>query len=75
MQSEDLFHAEQQPVADDDDDDPSGDVEDTVDDDDPDIAEWFNDLGQSSTGSFHPFPSKIFALLFFLVNSPHPMVS
>ena len=44
MQNKDLFHAEQQPVADDDDDDPSGDVEDTVDDDDPDIAEWFNDL-------------------------------
>ena len=45
------------------------------DEDDPDIVEWFSGLGGLSTGNYHPFPSKIFALLFFLVNSPHPMVS
>ena len=45
------------------------------DEDDPDIVEWFSGLGGLSTGNYHPFPSKIFAFLFFLVNSPHPMVS
>lgn len=25
--------------------------------------------------SYYPFPSKIFALLYLLVNSPHPLVS
>ncbi|KAL5515105.1 hypothetical protein EMCRGX_G000227 [Ephydatia muelleri] len=43
------------------------------DEDDPDIVEWFSGLGGLSTGNYHPFQSKIFALLFFLVNSPHPM--
>ena len=68
--SKDVFHAEQQPTADIDDSSYSA-VDD--DDDDPDIVGWFDGLGQSSTGNYHPFPSKIFALLFFLVNSPHPM--
>ena len=75
MHSEEVIHAEQQPTADID--DSSDDVEDVVDDDDdddPDIVEWFDGLGQSNTSNYHPFPSKIFALLFFLVNSPHPMV-
>eukprot|EP00731_Ephydatia_muelleri_P028790 Em0020g434a len=72
MHSEEVIHAEQQPTADID--DSSDDVEDVVDDDDdPDIVEWFDGLGQSNTSNYHPFPSKIFALLFFLVNSPHPM--
>eukprot|EP00731_Ephydatia_muelleri_P000135 Em0001g135a len=44
------------------------------DEDDPDIVEWFSGLGGLSTGNYHPFQSKIFALLFFLVNSPHPMM-
>ena len=33
--------------------------------------ETFENLRQSN---YYPFPSKIFALLFFLVNSPHPVV-
>ena len=70
MHSEDVFHAEQQPTADID--DSPDDVEDVVDDDDDDsdIVEWFDGLKQSNTSNYHPFPSKIFALLFFLV-TPH----
>ena len=33
------------------------------DEDDPDIVEWFSGLEGLSTGNYHPFPSKIFALL------------
>ena len=38
---------------------------------DDDIIETFEELQQSN---YYPFPSKIFCLLFFLVNSPHPVV-
>lgn len=67
VDSKDVFLAQHTADIDDSSDDEADAVDD--DDDDPDIVEWFDGLGQSSTGNYHPFPSKIFALLFFLVNS------
>ena len=40
----------------------------------PEIEEYFEDFYQSSGGIYSPFPSQIFALLFFLVHSPYPLV-
>ena len=34
------------------------------------VEACFEELNKTT----NPFPSKVFALLFFLVNSPHPMV-
>lgn len=39
-----------------------------------DLFEEMNDKVGQSNGSYFPFPSKIFALLYLLVYSPHPMV-
>ena len=39
-----------------------------------DLFEEMDDKAGQSNGSYFPFPSKIFALLYLLVNSPHPMV-
>lgn len=36
---------------------------------------YFEELGNTTNENYYPFPSKIFALLFFLVYSPHPMVN
>ena len=47
---------------------------DETDDLEPEIEEYFEDFYQSSGGSYSPFPSQIFALLFFLVHSPYPLV-
>ena len=51
------------------------DREDITDSDNPTLEECFEylELEYSSTGT--PFPSKIFALLYLLVHSPHPVVS
>ena len=38
------------------------------------VEACFEELNKTTNGSYLPFPSKDFALLFFLVNSPHPMV-
>ena len=38
-----------------------------------DLFEEMNDKAGQSNGSYFPFPSKIFALLYLLVSSPHPM--
>ena len=38
------------------------------------LFEEMNDKAGESNGSYFPFPSKIFALLYLLLNSPHPMV-
>lgn len=35
---------------------------------------YFEELGNTTNENYYPFPSKIFALLFFLVYSPNPMV-
>ena len=44
--------------------------------DDPYILEkFFEDLESSTNASYYPFPSTMFALLYFLVYSPHPVVS
>ena len=40
-----------------------------------DLEACFEELNKTKNGNYYPFPSKVFALLFFLVNSPHPMVS
>ena len=67
-------------VLDDDvDDDNDDDDNDDDDDDDDDVDAFsledrFEDLDRENGGSYSPFPSKLFALLFVLVNSPHPMV-
>ncbi|KAL5494053.1 hypothetical protein EMCRGX_G015323 [Ephydatia muelleri] len=37
------------------------------------LEDHFEDLDRENVGSYSPFPSKLFALLFILVNSPHPM--
>lgn len=59
--------------------DPSSDETFEEIDDDYDTSEdleaCFEELNKTTNGSYHPFPSKVFALLFFLVNSPYPMVS
>ena len=39
-----------------------------------DLFEEMNDKAGQTNGSYFPFPSKIFALLYLLLNSPHPMV-
>ena len=38
------------------------------------IFEEMNDKAGQTNGSYFPFPSKIFAQLYLLLNSPHPMV-
>ena len=38
-----------------------------------DLFEEMNDKAGQSNGGYFPFPSKIFALLYLLVSSPHPM--
>lgn len=62
----------------DDDSEPTGDDGNSYEEDsdsdvyhNDEIIETFEELRQSN---YYPFPSKIFALLFFLVNSPHPVV-
>ena len=39
-----------------------------------DLFEEMSDKAEQTDGSYFPFPSKIFALLYLLLNSPHPMV-
>ena len=39
------------------------------------FLEFFENLESSTNASYYPFPSKIFALLYFLVHSPNPVVS
>ena len=39
------------------------------------FLEFFEDLESSTNASYYPFPSKTFALLYFLVYPPHPVVS
>ena len=39
-----------------------------------DLFEEMNDKAGQINGSYIPFPSKIFAQLYLLLNSPHPMV-
>ena len=51
------------------------DQDDCVESDDPSLEECFENLESSSNGNYSPFPSKIFAMLYLLVNSPHPAVS
>ena len=49
--------------------------------DDSDAADqfqaWMNEITDQSNEleDYSPFPSKIFALLYFLVHGPHPVVS
>ena len=60
-----------------DDGDGDDDVDDGGDGDDDgafSLEDHFEDLDRENVGSYSPFPSKLFALLFILVNSPHPMV-
>ncbi|KAL5473641.1 hypothetical protein EMCRGX_G028149 [Ephydatia muelleri] len=75
----DIDHQSQADNYNDDDDDsePTGDNGNSYEEDsdgtvyhDDEIIETFKELRQSN---YYPFPSKIFALLFFLVNSPHPV--
>lgn len=47
---------------------------DEADELEPELEEYFEDFYESSGGSYSPFPSEIFALLFFLVHSPYPIV-
>eukprot|EP00731_Ephydatia_muelleri_P035783 Em0160g4a len=51
------------------------DREDFTDSDNPTLEECFEylELEYSSTGNYSPFPSKIIALLYLLVHSPHPV--
>ena len=51
------------------------DVDDVMNDDAFSLEDHFEDLERENGGSYSPFPSKLFALLFILVNSPHHMVS
>ena len=38
------------------------------------LEDLIEEIREQSNESYYPFPSKIFALLYLLVNSPHPMV-
>eukprot|EP00731_Ephydatia_muelleri_P000658 Em0001g658a len=42
-------------------------------DSDFEFGAYFEELENTTNESYYPFPSKIFALLFLLVYSPHPM--
>ncbi|KAL5486601.1 hypothetical protein EMCRGX_G019103 [Ephydatia muelleri] len=42
-------------------------------DSDFEFGTYFEELENTTNESYYPFPSKIFALLFLLVYSPHPM--
>ena len=54
--------------------DDGGDGGDGDDDGALSLEDRFEDLDRENVGSYSPFPSKLCALLFILVNSPHPMV-
>lgn len=44
-------------------------------DSDATLEECFENLEFSTNGNYSPFPSKIFAMLYLLINSPRPAVS
>jgi hypothetical protein len=54
--------------------DDGGDGGDHDDDGAFSLQERFEDRDRENVGSYSPFPSKLIALLFILVNFPHPMV-
>ena len=77
-QEMDMDHQSQADNYHDDDSEPTGDDGNSYEEDsdsdvyhDDEIIETFEELRQSN---YYPFPLKIFALLFFPVNSPHPVV-
>lgn len=40
-----------------------------------DVDNLVNELTTHSSGDFTPFPNKQFAMLYLLLNGPHPIVS